>query len=199
MARRNLTTLALVCAFVFTLTVKVQAQRLMLGPNKPQGWQVTKLGIRYESNGHDKVRPTKIEKTTRWLERHGKPEWLVAEFIKLANEVEDMGQHLDLAFTEMKDKYSACGFDTRRIDPKKFTVTIEATAFTDPAHAGLKLVGIVDGTRIRLTVAYLRSNGTFPHYRTLAANEFGNAMQVVYLGMPGSISEELGSASPCDK
>lgn len=177
----------------------------LLGAAEPGPPQRTPLyGIGVYANGFDIPRPKKLKKAILWLERNGLLRF-ADELTALAEGGGDLLTHIDEAYKARVDDWTKCGGIFARaanLNPKRLTVTIEATPFTDSFYpADQTFSGIVnDGDRIRIAVAHVHNSGGFLQtYKNLAQWEFGNWMQLNILSRPKSLAEEIGASSPCKK
>jgi hypothetical protein len=195
---------ALAAIFMFmALAVIAQAQsfRPMLGPAEPDQMKHTKLGIKYQSNGFDVYHSKRVTKTVNWMDKNGHDQ-LVPEFVDVADNIQSMSDQIDAIYQNQVNVWRACGgiyAKAANLDPRRITVTIEATPFTHPYYGpNFPIAGMVDGDQVRVVVASINSKyGFLQHYKALLAWEFGNYFQVKLLGAPKDSNSEIGNLSPC--
>lgn len=180
-----------------------QSFKPLLGPAEKAPVQRTARGITYQSNSFEDVRFKRIQKTINWMHKNGFDN-LMGEFVEIGNNTDAMREQIDAIYQERVDAWVACGGVYARaaqLDPRRLSVTIEATPFTHPYYGpNFPIAGIVDGNKIRVVVANINSKwGFLQHYRSLLAWEYGNWFQVQLLGAPKDVDGEIGHTSPCGR
>jgi hypothetical protein len=187
--------------------------KALLGPAQPQPEQRTPLGIRFQSNGFDKLRPKRVAKILRWLENRKVPASLIAEYLDYANLfVEDeryIPRTIDAAFNEMRKKYLDCGGKwaetARKINTGQILVVCEPAPIWSP-HWNTYAVGLAWKEKKLIQAVCVAMNGLMSNptqagplrkFRDLCLWEFGNLLSMWAGHQIKTLADEIGNGSPC--
>jgi hypothetical protein len=187
--------------------------KALLGPAQPQPEQRTPLGIRFQSNGFDKLRPKRVAKILRWLENRKVPASLIAEYLEYANLfVEDeryIPRTIDAAFNEMRKKYLDCGGKwaetARKINTGQILVVCEPAPIWSP-HWNTYAVGLAWKERNLIQATCVAMNGLMTNptqagplrkFSDLCRWEFGNLLSMKAGHVIKTLADEIGNGSPC--
>lgn len=187
----------------------------LLGQASPGPVKQTPLGIRYQANGFDKVKPKKVEKALGWLRNRNVPEHVLREFESYCREFcsspSPIPQMIDRAYQEMKQKYVICGGEwakaARELDPKEIFVVVEPSPIWS-SHwntwaAGLAWLKDRKIQAICVGIDGIMTNpaqaGSVRKFPDLMRWEMGNLLSFLAGHRIKSPLDELGDKSPCGR
>lgn len=201
---------AAMAIFFMFATADAQTKRPFLGEaNYSAPDKLTpRYNIRYNARGFDKPKAKKVDKTSRWLERHDMAS-IIPQFTDFANQMaleSQIPEWIDSAWDAVKEKWISCGGTyaeaARRFNVRTLYVKIEPLPFYVP-EMGLYAAGMTDGRLIRAinVWANVEVGSTWVRrFDQLMEWEIGNALMLSSsIRWDGTVQGEIGNQSPCKK
>lgn len=173
-------------------------------------------GIAYDSNGWDDAwidlnaprdtSPAGIANLRKWFRK--KYNQTVAsygqaagnDFIFQLNRFLSLGSWLDTKWAARVSAWSHCYY-VGDVDPHRFFIQFVDSTWTSPQYPGVNYIWgqiSTNATNIQVTGwAYIPNNGWVVNGIDTAEWEFGNGLQILKIGLPGSVGNEIGNGCPC--
>jgi hypothetical protein len=175
--------------------------------------QRTPLGIRFQSNGFDSVRPKQVTKVLRWLENRNVPAALIAEYLEYANlfisDPRYIPLTIDSAYTEIRKLYLDCGGKwsdaARNITPGRILVICEPAPIWSE-HWNTYAAGLAWMQKNLIQAVCVTANGIMSNptqagplrrFSDLCVWEFGNYYSFKAGHRIKTPADEIGNQSPC--
>jgi hypothetical protein len=189
----------------------------LLGDAGKSEIKTTRLGIRYDAQGFDRVRRNKLERAISRLQLNGVPQYVINPFLQYAHKLGEpdyVPRSLDRIFLITKNRFLACGLAKAdkaaqlarpkdlliRVEPGLFTMTRKGQEFTAKGAA-------VDKRLIRAAVYVIHpvnERAEFWNLEAIVEWEMGNWFGLLvdynpWVRFTGKEAEkrEIGNRSPC--